>query len=719
MTESQRQTGQRAGKLGAGIWREWAQRVQGRIGPPLTLQDLPDAAFEAIWQQLPDADRRSARLVSRDLFRRTVRRIMLRPADLPHAADLATRLPALSEIVIQLPSSAEGSTDLQLLQVHGWAHSQAGELPVHVHTLEVEGRIKGAVLAALAHLAASTPSTQRLRLPGLRLSSGMPGTARRHEMPDSHIRSSSSGRVCSSSNERRTRGHHSVAEDGSWIRQKRPDPAAAGGTSPNGDLTGASRDEKSLCQMLDTLPGLVELDLGCPSRPPGAAGSASGGPAPLPRTALLRIMQLHHLQVLCADASALAPQTLAAIPDATPRSTASSSDADSFAFCASSSSSGILSGAARPAQGAAALIRALPLLRCLQLRVVCPDTGSTVEFAAALCRLSRLEHLELESGDLGDEFCGALQLGALENLQCLALGLCPELKPEILRQVSQLPRLQKLTLPFPLDLSGLRHLAALPLLSELLTMSGVHLAGACLPSAPDAPTSILALPPVALAGVTKLVASTLRASKNAGAAALAGVPRWELDSVFPALRSLYLRRGGDEELQLAAGCGARLETLSVHTAQRATDAGVALLRACRGLARLQLEDASRVSSEGLARLFEAPLPSLNHLAFHGVLNLGDDCLQAATASCRRLISASLACCPELTDKTLARMARMERLSSVQLVRLGRGVTAEGIRALAAAPAMQSILVAGCPGVKVGGCRQHRRNVKIRIDDDDV
>lgn len=56
---------------------------------------------------------------------------------------------------------------------------------------------------------------------------------------------------------------------------------------------------------------------------------------------------------------------------------------------------------------------------------------------------------------------------------------------------------------------------------------------------------------------------------------------------------------------------------------------------------------------------------------------------------------------------------------VQLVRLGAGITAEGVRALASAPAMASIQVAGCPGVRPAACRQHRAGVRVRVDDLEV
>jgi hypothetical protein len=273
----------------------------------------------------------------------------------------------------------------------------------------------------------------------------------------------------------------------------------------------------------------------------------------------------------------------------------------------------------------------------------------------------------------------------------------------------------------------LRHLAALPSLKELYTWADVTLAGAAPPVPPAfgatagaAPLGMFDAPPVALSAVTKLVAAAVRAAPGGEAegGALLG-PRHELACVFPSLRALYVKRGGDAELRLAAGCGPCLETLVLHGAHRASDAGVALLRACRGLARLQIEDAPRVGDAGLAALFTLPTPALQHLALHRLPQLGDAAMQAATAACRRLVSASLAHCPGLTNKTLSRMARMEHLAHVQLVRLGPDVTADGVRALAAAPGMQAVHVAGCIGVRAGGCRQHRPSVRVKIDESEV
>lgn len=62
--------------------------------------------------------------------------------------------------------------------------------------------------------------------------------------------------------------------------------------------------------------------------------------------------------------------------------------------------------------------------------------GGGGALAAALCGLTRLEHLELESPDLGADFVAGLgAAGRLGRLQTLALGLCPALPPAAVEQV--------------------------------------------------------------------------------------------------------------------------------------------------------------------------------------------------------------------------------------------------------------------------------------------
>lgn len=317
-------------------------------GPALTLHDVPSPAIEEIWQLLGNTDRQNLRLCCRSLFQDAVRRVVLQPSDLPAAAQLFSRLPALSEIVLQLPHCpADGTSlaDLELMQLQAWARALAGNLCC-LHTLEVEGRLRGGALTALARLAASTPSLQRLRLPGLRLS----GAARRVSGEGS--------------------GHSSRDKD-----------------SEKG--SGSSKEERYLCGMLEALPGLVDLELGW-----RVGTTGSGSAAPLPPSVLRRVARLQRLQVLCADASA-----------------------------------------PRAAHAAAALLEGLPLLRRLSLRVSAADGSGSAALAVALCRLARLEHLELESADLGVGFGEALQLGRLRQLQSLALGLCPGLSAAVVRQV--------------------------------------------------------------------------------------------------------------------------------------------------------------------------------------------------------------------------------------------------------------------------------------------
>lgn len=576
----------------------------------------------------------------------------------------------------------------------------------------VDGRLRGTQLSVVARLAAATPSLQRLRLRGLRLSSSGSGGGGGGSRRSSDCGSSSSS--CRTSDSGDGDGRSKRASDcGSRRDQggsRRPRASYGGGggkeqqQQQSSSAGGPARDEAYLCGMLEALPALRELDLGRPG------GHHHHCPPPLPPSVLGSIARLPGLVALTADASSV-----------------------------------------RDGRCGAALLAGLPALTRLALRVSAPDGAGGSAFAMALCSRTRLEHLDLESPDAAVDFASSLRLSKLARLQTLSLGLCPSLPKFAAQQVSQLPALHKLTLPFCVDADVLRALSDLPALSELYTWSSVELEGAA--GGPPAQVqaqaplprgggngqqaqqqqqppllSILALPPVALRSVTKLVASSVLASAlddgapigSADAADAYGA-RHELDAVFPSLRALYLRRAGDGELRLAAGCGGRLETLVLHGAPRATDGGVALLRRCRGIARLQVEDAPGVTDAGFQALFPgpAPHPSMQHLALHRLPLVGDAAMQAATAACRRLASASLACCPGMTDRTLSRMARMERLGAVQLVRLGRGVTAEGVRALASAPAMQTVLVAGCPGVRASGCRQHRPGVRVRVDDEDA
>lgn len=280
--------------------------------------------------------------------------------------------------------------------------------------------------------------------------------------------------------------------------------------------------------------------------------------------------------------------------------------------------------------------------------------------------------------------------------------------------------LQRLSLPFGIDADALRLLSALPALTDLSTPAAVLLDGALPPPGGPMAASILSRPPAALAAVTRLSAGCIRAGVGVGGVnGSPPAPRFELGQVFPALCSLSVRRGGDRELQLAAGLGPRLESLMLHSAPRAGDGALALLGGCRGLVRLQIEGAPWIGDEGVSRLFSVPAPCLTHLALHGLPRLTDNALIAATAACRRLAAASFACCPGLTDKTLSRLARVERLTHVTLYGLGPGVTAEGICTLAAAPGMVAVRVAGCCGVRPGKCAGHRPGVRVVVDDADM
>lgn len=162
-----------------------------------------------------------------------------------------------------------------------------------------------------------------------------------------------------------------------------------GGGDRGGDAGRGRGDERHLCGLLDALPGLVELDLGS-----AAAAAGGGGGAPLPPAALRRVAGLSRLEVLSADASG-----------------------------------------PRDCGAAAAALARLPMLRRLALLVGAPGCGGGEHLAAALGGLTRLEHLELESCDLGDEFAAALDLARLQRLQVLALGMCPALPPSVAAKV--------------------------------------------------------------------------------------------------------------------------------------------------------------------------------------------------------------------------------------------------------------------------------------------
>jgi hypothetical protein len=369
-----------------------------------TLAQLPAAAFDAIWCHLADADRRAARLACRGLFDAAVRRAALRPADLPAAADLASRLPELSELRLQLQAGGEAASDLDLVHLQGWARAVAGTLP-RLRGLEVEGRVRGGALAAVARLAAGAgPGLQQLRLRGLRLA----GAPRRSSDAGDGRRASSSGdgraRRESGSGGRRTSssGRDDEERPRAPLRSCRPAAgrcAAHGtfscGSSGSDSTTTEAREERFLCGMLEALPGLRELDLGCSSAPGGGWCTST---APLPLSALRCVAQLSELRALGVDATSV-----------------------------------------RDGRCAAAVIEGLPLLERLTLRASCPQgpraAGGGPVLAAALCRLTRLEQLELESHDAGADFGAALRLGRLQRLHSLALGLCPGLPPSVACQV--------------------------------------------------------------------------------------------------------------------------------------------------------------------------------------------------------------------------------------------------------------------------------------------
>lgn len=323
--------------------------------------------------------------------------------------------------------------------MRAWAAANAGRL-AHAHTLAVDGRVRGAALGYVARLAAATPSLQRLRLPGLRLSGGGCSSRRGGDVAGRRESESGGGRRESDGAPARSRRESDAGDGAGGSGERRPESCTGGDASSasrrrrgsdadpdwhcsrgdrarhrtsdcggSGDGAGAPdlcgrrvrraanphsrREEQYLVGMLGALPCLVELDLG------GPGGSCSGS-APLPASVLGAVARLRGLASLRADASGT-----------------------------------------RDGRCAAALLEALPMLERLALRASAPGdagavpAGGCAVLATALCGLTRLEALELEADELGPDFADALHLGRLKCLQSLSLGLCPGLPPAIVTQV--------------------------------------------------------------------------------------------------------------------------------------------------------------------------------------------------------------------------------------------------------------------------------------------
>jgi hypothetical protein len=125
---------------------------------------------------------------------------------------------------------------------------------------------------------------------------------------------------------------------------------------------------------------------------------------------------------------------------------------------------------------------------------------------------------------------------------------------------------------------------------------------------------------------------------------------------------------------------------------------------------VQLTDMSFVA------MFSSTMPALHTISLGGATRISDTSLQLLTASCRRLSSISISACPQLTDKTLKRLAHCEHLSTVS-IKGCRGITSEGVAALVAAPQVKAVVVAGCPGVRRSALAACRQGGKLRLVSD--
>lgn len=327
----------------------------------------------------------------------------------------------------------------------------------------------------------------------------------------------------------------------------------------------------------------------------------------------------------------------------------------------------------------------LPQLQSLSIAAA----GSGHGLAAALRRCSHVTSLELQHASLGAGLAGCL--AGMAGLQVLTLGLCPQLTDNIMDEVSGLQHLHKLSLPFPVTSSHLQRLCKLPALGELLSFNQLEL-------------DVLGPAHDPLAHVSKLVASSID-SHGKG-----------LASVFPAVASVYLRSCGDMEALSLRSCGSWLQQLVAGDCGGLTDEGFAGLRVLRGLNRLQVDNAHQLTDTSFVAMFSSTMPALHTIGLGGATRISDTSLQLLTASCRRLSSISISACPQLTDKTLKRLAHCEHLSTVS-IKGCRGITSEGVAALVAAPQVKAVVVAACPGVRRSALAACRQGGKLRLVSD--
>lgn len=115
-------------------------------------------------------------------------------------------------------------------------------------------------------------------------------------------------------------------------------------------------------------------------------------------------------------------------------------------------------------------------------------------------------------------------------------------------------------------------------------------------------------------------------------------------------------------------------------------------------------------------MFSSTMPALHTISLCGASSITDTSLQLLTASCRRLATITISACPQLTDKTLKRLAHCEHLATVS-IKACRGFTSEGVAALVGAPQVKAVCVAACPGVRRSALAACRQGGKLRLVSD--
>lgn len=340
-------------------------------------------------------------------------------------------------------------------------------------------------------------------------------------------------------------------------------------------------------------------------------------------------------------------------------------------------------------------------------------------------------------------------------------------------QVSGLQQLHRLSLPFPITSSHLQRLCQLPHLDELLSFNKVELdvlgpAHDPLASVTKLVTSSIdshgkplaalfpALQSVYLRSCGDMEALSLRSCGGglsvlaagdcsgltdegfAGLRVLRGLTRLQMDNahqVRPAGNTLQGLRSAPVAVRQRGGCldrmrwatacscfpgcarmccgGCRLPCTCSH-------GQVSLHGVCPSLTVMPpvavLPSCMQLSDLSFVAMFSSTMPALHHVSLSGCSNITDTALQLLTASCRRLATISISNCPQLTDKTLKRLAHCEHLGTVS-IKACRGFTAEGVSALVAAPQVKAVSVVCCPGVRKSHLRGCKQGAKLRVVSD--